>query len=330
MAIKMVGKCSNCGAKINVDEENEKAFCPYCGSEFVIDNSGKTFSANMFSYLNKAGKRRQEELRRKEEAKEREAIRKAEEKKRSLYVSLAVVAVAFGALILLWVFEGDDSDSAMNAPPAEQSVNNSDIDLDIEEAEVSMLSDNETTMSNTEVSSVEQKTTKDSASISKSIYTIELYEEGEYPFEYNAKYSMLQNFYLYMENPNVSSIDELAEQAEKCGLNVSYGIPKSDDNENYSASCDMTISGKGGKITTEFYKTKSEGLSLSGQRYNMYAISRHTYRPKGSVYVAEYYPTSSEMGYQYCVKDDEHPLKNDRINYNSLSDAIDKIIEITE
>lgn len=61
MSVKIVvGKCEKCGADIRFDEDQERGYCEYCGTEFIISNDNNSFAHEAFSYLNKAGKRLQE------------------------------------------------------------------------------------------------------------------------------------------------------------------------------------------------------------------------------------------------------------------------------
>ncbi|MBE5840625.1 MAG: hypothetical protein E7304_04360 [Butyrivibrio sp.] len=82
MVIHKTEKCSNCGADIHISEGQERAFCPYCGTEYVIEKRRQGFAEAAFSYLNNAGERRQDQIRRKEEAKERERLRAREDAKK--------------------------------------------------------------------------------------------------------------------------------------------------------------------------------------------------------------------------------------------------------
>lgn len=60
MAIKMVGKCKNCGAEVKVNEDQEKAFCQYCGAEFTIEE-GSGAIHSITSMINKIDKRHVEQ-----------------------------------------------------------------------------------------------------------------------------------------------------------------------------------------------------------------------------------------------------------------------------
>lgn len=40
-------KCSNCGAKIEIDETIEKGICPYCGAEYVMEKPVNNTVNNM-------------------------------------------------------------------------------------------------------------------------------------------------------------------------------------------------------------------------------------------------------------------------------------------
>lgn len=40
-------KCSNCGAKIEIDETIEKGICPYCGAEYVMEKPVNSTVNNM-------------------------------------------------------------------------------------------------------------------------------------------------------------------------------------------------------------------------------------------------------------------------------------------
>ncbi|MBO4912452.1 MAG: hypothetical protein J5504_06980 [Butyrivibrio sp.] len=108
MAIKIVGKCSSCGADVKLDENQEKGYCQYCGAEYVVDNRGQSFSEAAFSYLNKAGKRHQENSKRRMdmltqagkqvlEVMEQRRIRKETERKRALIVG----SVLLGAGVVI-------------------------------------------------------------------------------------------------------------------------------------------------------------------------------------------------------------------------------------
>lgn len=71
MSVKIVGKCEKCGADIRLDEDQERGYCEYCGAEFIVTNDNSSFAHEAFSYLNKAGKRLQEDRIRKEEVQEK-------------------------------------------------------------------------------------------------------------------------------------------------------------------------------------------------------------------------------------------------------------------
>ena len=60
-------KCKNCGAEVTVNEDQERAFCNYCGAELDISKKGSAVH-EITSFLNKADKRRMD-------FKENEAIR---------------------------------------------------------------------------------------------------------------------------------------------------------------------------------------------------------------------------------------------------------------
>ena len=104
MAVKMVGKCKNCGAEIKVNDDQERAFCQYCGAEFTIEEDSGTLAHEMFSYLNKAGKRRQEEIKLKAEYAEKDAERRHESAKKAWKYLIILMAVWLAVLILASVF----------------------------------------------------------------------------------------------------------------------------------------------------------------------------------------------------------------------------------
>lgn len=483
MALKIVGKCSNCGADVKLNEDQEKGYCQYCGTEYIVDEGKRGFADKAFSYLNKAGKRRQEEIRLKEEAKERAAIRAAEERKQAEKSMRNMLFIAVGLLCIVGIFEllkegknpdniveevghevtsevgvekASEKDSVipkeleLTEKPSRQGFDTAKnvkeiiglyifdvpnyLDADIAENDIYrayaekgektvMLQcvaeedsepvdiswfknvDNENAYVGSLTGALEDASyergelkkigniegyfvkynfavesvngvawnfifpsTDDNkwititmmqsdqsdydyyddylkivksfaysgneetkASEEPTLINSDVMEKTlEIPFEVNAKYSMLQNFYIYMEDPNVTSLDELVAQAKGCGLKASYKFPSSDETYDYDASVDLVIRDlDGGKIESEFTKQPknvTEGIKINGKT-NVYSLHRHTFRIAGSNYVAEYYPSNSSLMTDYRVKDDAHPL-GDVLNCNSITEALDKLLEI--
>ncbi|SFP86807.1 hypothetical protein SAMN04487928_11036 [Butyrivibrio proteoclasticus] len=93
--IKKIDKCANCGAEIQIHEGQERAFCQYCGAEYFIEKDKPGLTEAAFSYLNKVGERRQDELRRKEEAKEREKIRQRHDSNRAILILAGIAVFCF-------------------------------------------------------------------------------------------------------------------------------------------------------------------------------------------------------------------------------------------
>lgn len=132
MAIKIVGKCSNCGADVKLDENQEKGFCPYCGTEYAVDNSGQSLTEAAFSYLNKAGKRHQQNSQRRLEAfttmgkkglemMEQRSIRKAAEKKTALIVGCCLLGVCI-VISLIMAITTEKRSGTTSAVTAETNV----------------------------------------------------------------------------------------------------------------------------------------------------------------------------------------------------------------
>lgn len=135
MSLKMVCKCNNCGAKIKVDADRERFFCPYCGTEYIYENR-KSFSDNLFSYLNGVGERRKETIRLKEEAKERAALRLEEEKKRIEKSERRWVIFAVIAFVIVGIYElgsGEDADEKNSVSNEETTIVSNDINYNDEE-----------------------------------------------------------------------------------------------------------------------------------------------------------------------------------------------------
>ena len=98
MGIKMVGKCKNCGAEVKVNEDQEKAFCPYCGAEFVIEEGGGAIGS-ITSMINKIDKRHTEA---KEAEKIRADIRGREKREAGAKFFPIMLAVCLGGLFLMY------------------------------------------------------------------------------------------------------------------------------------------------------------------------------------------------------------------------------------
>ncbi len=176
MAIKIIGKCSNCGAKVNINDGQEKAFCPYCGTEYIIDKGKQGFADKAFSYLNKAGERRQEELRRKEEAKERERIRKAKESKMVLIFAGVIMAIAILALISVGIL-GDKKGNENTASKADDTISEQATAEGAEETIPQKEPKAENNPNNSEsIKEVTETSDKTTALASKSSYTVGGYQ----------------------------------------------------------------------------------------------------------------------------------------------------------
>ncbi|MCR4923512.1 MAG: hypothetical protein K5931_05830 [Lachnospiraceae bacterium] len=119
-AVKLVpALCTNCGGKLTIDPQKEKAVCPYCGSEFIVEKAINNYNLNIDmgsavdSVLDFAGKQLEESREARKEMKKAEL-----ETQRSFFKTFFKYGLIFMLLflvvgtILVRFLPDDDSGSA--------------------------------------------------------------------------------------------------------------------------------------------------------------------------------------------------------------------------
>ena len=104
--IKMVpAQCSQCGGVVNVNRNEEKAECPYCGTTFMIEKGVRDYSVNfdvngaVKDVLGFVGEQMKES--RKDRREQREEFAKNEKSFFKMFAILFVVMLVFGMIAFI-------------------------------------------------------------------------------------------------------------------------------------------------------------------------------------------------------------------------------------
>lgn len=104
--------CPSCGAGISIDIKGQKVlYCPYCGSQFLIDDADVTISKNVTikrTYINEAALE-------KEKRRERENSREHKEFIYFITICFLFVLICFGSLELMDLNEKKNRQEALDA-----------------------------------------------------------------------------------------------------------------------------------------------------------------------------------------------------------------------
>ncbi len=148
--IKMVpAVCTQCGGTLEVDPSNEKAKCPYCGTEFAVekavnnynvqhatighaDNVNIDMSGTVDSVLDFVGKQMSESREMRKEEKKRYEEESKDFRKSFFKFGIIFIVVFFAFALILYAtgfFKDDGSTSSGSSYENESGVDNAEDDM---------------------------------------------------------------------------------------------------------------------------------------------------------------------------------------------------------